>query len=42
MKACLTMSSSFHTPVDYWLNLPLSELHSWVAAAHELNKERDA
>jgi hypothetical protein len=41
MKSALSMSSAFHTPVDYWLSLPLEELYSWIMAANAVNDERN-
>ena len=34
------MSEKYHTPVDYWLELSMSELHAWAHAARELSDER--
>jgi hypothetical protein len=41
MKACLTMSGSFHTPVDFWLELTIPELYQWASVARDLSKERE-
>jgi hypothetical protein len=41
MKSALSMSSAFHTPVDYWLSQPLGELYSWIVAANAVNEERN-
>ena len=35
------MSEHYHTPVDYWLGLELSELHAWARAAREINEEKN-
>jgi hypothetical protein len=39
MRTALSMSSAYHTPVDFWLAQPIEELHDWVAAASVLAKE---
>jgi hypothetical protein len=39
MKACLSMSTNFHTPVEFWLGLTLPELYEWISVAKELSEE---
>jgi hypothetical protein len=39
MHAALSLSANFHTPVDYWVNLPLGELYTWASTARELAAE---
>lgn len=36
MQAALTMAAGYHTPVDFWLNLPLAELHQWAVVAKDM------
>ncbi len=36
---CLIMSQNNHTPVGFWLSLPLTELRKWIAANNELSKK---
>lgn len=38
-KISLSMSSNFHTSVDFWLDLPISELYDWSAVAGEIIEE---
>lgn len=33
MKTCLMMARVNHTPVTFWLELPLLELGEWVQTA---------
>lgn len=35
------MSEHYHTPVSYWLELELSEMHAWASAARVLNEEKN-
>ena len=42
MHAALSLSAAYHTPVDFWINLPLSELYTWAAAAREIAEEKTA
>lgn len=37
-KLALGMSSNFHSPLDYWLNLPIGELFEWTMKANEMLK----
>jgi hypothetical protein len=39
MIASLAMSAAYHTPVAYWLSLPLFEFMQWAAAAKQMNEE---
>lgn len=39
MHAALSLSANFHTPVDYWINLPLGELYVWATTARDLAGE---
>jgi hypothetical protein len=40
MHAALSLSAAYHTPVDYWINLPLSELYAWAAVARSISEEK--
>jgi hypothetical protein len=40
MHAALSLSAAYHTPVDYWINLPLAELYTWAAVAKGIAEER--
>ena len=35
------MSEHYHTPVAYWLELDLREMHEWAEAARVLNEEKN-
>jgi hypothetical protein len=36
------MSSNFHSPLDYWLELPLTEINKWAMVAHRMmEKEKE-
>jgi hypothetical protein len=39
MHAALSLSASYHTGVDYWVNLSLVELYTWATTARELAAE---
>ena len=39
MRICLLLSRNTYTSVEYWLNLPLTELAEWVKASVDLAKE---
>jgi hypothetical protein len=39
MQAALNMASAYHTPVDYWLSLPLPELLEWAEVAKAMAEE---
>ena len=34
------MSASFHSPVDYWLEMRPEEIADWMEAAKAVSKER--
>ena len=40
MQASLSMASVYHTPVDYWLSVPLLELQEWADVAREMSEEK--
>lgn len=40
MQATLQMSSAYHTPVGYWLELPMVELMQWAMTGKEMNEEK--
>jgi hypothetical protein len=42
MHAALSLSAAYHTPVDFWISLPLSELYTWAATAREIAQEGSA
>jgi hypothetical protein len=39
MQAALTMASTYHTPVEYWLSLPLGEFLQWAEVAKGMAEE---
>ena len=39
MQAALSMASAYHTPVEYWLSLPLPEFLQWAEVAKGLAAE---
>ena len=39
MHAALSLSAAYHTPVDFWINLPLVELYTWATTAREIAEE---
>jgi hypothetical protein len=39
MRVMLTLSSNFHTPVSFWLELTLQELFDWASTAQAMLKE---
>lgn len=39
MHAALSLSAAYHTPVDFWINLPLVELYTWASTAREIAQE---
>ena len=39
MHAALQLSANYHTPVSYWVGLPLAELYAWAQAAREISEE---
>jgi hypothetical protein len=39
MKIALSMSSAYHTPVDFWISRPVKELHGWLSVASDMSKE---
>ncbi len=38
----MIMSENCHTPVTFWLQLPLRELLQWIKDNNEIIKERSA
>lgn len=39
MHAALSLSAAYHTPVDFWISLPLPELYTWSSTAREIANE---
>ncbi|MBR3965462.1 MAG: hypothetical protein IKJ91_00145 [Clostridia bacterium] len=39
MRACLILSRGTYTPIDFWLELPLSELGAWIKSYIDLTDE---
>ncbi|WP_297199836.1 hypothetical protein [uncultured Flavonifractor sp.] len=35
------LAQTNHTPVSFWLSLPLGELVRWIHASNELVRERE-
>jgi hypothetical protein len=42
MHLALSLSASYHTGVDYWVNLPVVDLYAWAAVAKEIAQEANA
>jgi hypothetical protein len=42
MHAALSLSAAYHTPVDFWISLPLAELYAWSVTAREIAQEGSA
>jgi hypothetical protein len=40
MQAALNMAAEYHTPVNYWVNIPLAEFSHWANAAKGMADER--
>jgi hypothetical protein len=40
MQAALNMAAEYHTPVDYWVSIPLVELRQWANTARGMVEER--
>jgi hypothetical protein len=40
MQAALSMATAYHTPVDYWLSLPLPDFMEWAEVAQQMTEER--
>ena len=34
------MSENTHTPITYWLNMPMTEFRLWIDASNKLHDER--
>lgn len=39
-KQCLIMAQNNHTPVSYWLSVPLLSLAKWIKASNGLVREQ--
>lgn len=39
-KQYITMSENTHTPITYWLKMPLVEFRLWIDASNNLQDER--
>jgi hypothetical protein len=39
MHAALSLSAVYHTPVDFWISLPLVELYDWATTARDIAGE---
>ena len=40
MQVCLVLSRETHTPVPYWVSLPLGELSAWIDAFNALPRPK--
>ena len=40
-ETVLIMARNNHTPVPYWLDMPLIEFNWWIKANNEINKNKD-
>lgn len=38
MRTSLLLSMSTYTPVDYWMNMPFTELGKWLEIASDILK----
>lgn len=38
-RQCLVLSQNSHTPISYWLSVPLRELVAWIEASNRIVKE---
>ena len=41
-RQCMTMAKNCHTPVDFWLRLPLRELGAWIRDNNEIIRESES
>jgi hypothetical protein len=39
MRVALSMSSGFHTPIDFWLELSVPDLYAWTMQAKAMREE---
>ena len=39
-RTALVLAHNNYTPVDYWLSLPLAELHEWIEINNRLVEEQ--
>lgn len=37
----MILSINCHTPVSYWLSLPIRDLHLWISTNNDINAERE-
>ena len=39
MRAALNMAAAYHTPVDYWIGIPVAEFCQWATTARDMTAE---
>jgi hypothetical protein len=39
MELALGMATNYHSPVGYWLGMPLKKLERWSRVAYDINKK---
>lgn len=40
-RQCLVMAQNTYTPVQFWVEMPLTELAEWIESNNDLIKERE-
>jgi hypothetical protein len=40
MELALGMATNYHSPVGYWLGMPLTKLENWSRVAYEIAKRQ--